>query len=141
MTAKTGKRAIAWAAGVLLLAVCLSVAGCFRNLNSGPFLEKDVAVMMRDGTVLRADVRRPAKTGEYPVLIFRTPYGKSEGDPDNEKTFSEALKRGYAMVIQDVRGRFASEGEFVAYRNEGKDGYDTIEWAARQPWSDRKSVV
>jgi putative CocE/NonD family hydrolase len=136
MTTKTGKRATALMAGIVLLAVCLSVTGCFRNLSSAPFVEKDVAVLMRDGVVLRADVRRPAQAGEYPVLIFRTPYGKSEGDPDNEKTFSEAVKRGYAMVIQDVRGRFESEGEFVAYRNEGKDGYDTIEWAARQPWSD-----
>jgi len=91
---------------------------------------------MRDGVVLRADVRRPKTDGPCPALIFRTPYDKREGDEENEKTFSEALKRGYAMVIQDVRGRYASGGEFVAYQNEGKDGYDTIEWAAKQPWSD-----
>lgn len=107
-----------------------------RAQDAGIFVEKDVLVPMRDGVILRADVRRPAKDGKYPVLIFRTPYDKSEGDEDNEKTFTEAVKRGYAMVICDVRGRFASDGEFVAYLNEGKDGYDTIEWAATQPWSD-----
>jgi putative CocE/NonD family hydrolase len=138
MTTKAWKRATALVAEIVILAVCFVAAGCFGNLRSEPFVERNIAVMMRDGVVLRADVRRPAETGEYPVLIFRTPYGKSEGDPDNEKTFNEAVKRGYAMVIQDVRGRFESEGEFFAYRNEGKDGYDTIEWAARQPWSDRR---
>lgn len=93
-------------------------------------------ITARDGVILRADVRRPKKDGRYPVLIFRTPYGKEEGDEENEKTFAEAVKRGYAMVVCDVRGRYASDGEFVAYQNEGKDGYDTIEWAAKQPWSD-----
>ncbi|MCX6091067.1 MAG: CocE/NonD family hydrolase [Candidatus Atribacteria bacterium] len=136
MNTKTWKRATALGAGIVIITICLVATGYCSNLSSEPFVEKNVAVMMRDGVILRADVRRPAKTGKYPVLIFRTPYGKSEGDPDNEKTFNEAVKRGYAMVIQDVRGRFESEGEFVAYRNEGKDGYDTIEWAAQQPWSD-----
>src|SRR4029434_9794171 len=46
-----------------------------------------------------------------------------------------AAERGYAVVIQDVRGRYQSEGEFRPYENEGRDGYDTIEWAAKQPWS------
>ena len=99
------------------------------------YLERNVAIPARDGVVLRADVRRPKKDGKYPVLIFRTPYDKGEGDEENEKTFAEAVKRGYAMVVCDVRGRHASDGEFVAYVNEGRDGYDTIEWAAKQPWS------
>lgn len=107
-----------------------------RAQDPGIHVEKNVEVPMRDGVILRADVRRPKKEGRYPVLIFRTPYDKQEGDEENEKTFSEAVKRGYAMVIQDVRGRYASDGEFVAYQNEGKDGFDTIEWAAKQPWSD-----
>lgn len=108
-------------------------AGCG---GQGYFVEKNVPVPMRDGVVLRADVRRPSADGRYPVLIFRTPYDKNEGDPYNESTFDEAVRRGYAMVIQDVRGRYASDGEFVAYENEGNDGYDTIEWAAKQAWSD-----
>lgn len=113
----------------------ISLAGCGTPRGTSVFIQKNVAVPMRDGVILRADVRRPSATGKYPVLIFRTPYDKNEGDLDNERSFADAVKRGYAMVIQDVRGRYASGGQFVAYQNEGKDGYDTIEWAARQPWS------
>jgi len=120
--------------GLCLFLAVLTVPGWSQD--PGVFMEKDVAVPMRDGVILRADVRRPGKDGRYPVLIFRTPYGKHEGDEDNEKTFAAAVQRGYAIVIQDVRGRYASDGEFVAYQNEGRDGYDTIEWAAKQPWSD-----
>ena len=96
--------------------------------------EHDVAVPMRDGVVLRADVWRPAETGPFPVLVYRTPYGKTAAQADYT-TFRKAVERGYAVVMQDVRGRFASDGEFVAYQQEGRDGFDTIEWAARQPWS------
>ncbi len=118
-------------------ALGVALTGCGgAGKTSNHFVEKNVPVPMRDGVILRADVRRPAATGRYPVLIFRTPYDKNEGDPDNERSFDDAVKRGYAMVIQDVRGRYASGGEFVAYQNEGGDGYDTIEWAAKQPWSD-----
>jgi putative CocE/NonD family hydrolase len=109
--------------------------------SSNFYLEKDVAVPMRDGVVLRADVYQPAASGRFPVLVFRTPYNKAPSNKDevdlaNDSTFRNAVKRGYAMVVQDVRGRYASEGEFVPYFNEAKDGYDTIEWAAAQPWSD-----
>lgn len=133
---------------VLIFLAALGLSGCAStdhagrtpsDLESSVYIEKNVAVPMRDGVILRADVRRPSQDGKYPVLLFRTPYSKDEGDPDNEKTFTEAIKRGYAVVIQDVRGRFESGGEFVAYVNEGKDGYDTIEWAAAQPWSDGRT--
>ena len=73
-------------------------------------------------------------TNDSQVLVYRTPYGKHNAEKDYE-TFSHAAERGYAVVIQDVRGRYASEGEFVAYQQEGHDGYDTIEWAAAQSWS------
>lgn len=96
---------------------------------------KNAAVPMRDGTVLRADVWLPPTTGRFPTLVYRTPYGK-ESAPQEWTTFRKLPERGYAVVIQDVRGRYASDGAFVPYQNEGKDGYDTIEWAARQPWSD-----
>ena len=96
--------------------------------------EHDVAVTMRDGVVLRADVWRPQGAGPFPVLVYRTPYGKSAAQSDYT-TFGKAVARGYAVVMQDVRGRFASDGDFEPYRHEGRDGYDTIEWAARQQWS------
>jgi len=97
-------------------------------------VEKDIAVPMRDGVVLRADVLRPAGDGRFPTLVYRTPYGKEFALKDYT-TFRHAVKRGYAVVVQDVRGRYASAGDFRPYENEGQDGYDTIEWAAAQPWS------
>src|SRR5512147_2749679 len=96
--------------------------------------EHDVAVPMRDGVILRADVWRPQGSGPFPVLVYRTPYGKTAAQVDYT-TFGKAVQRGYAVVMQDVRGRFASDGAFEPYRGEGRDGYDTIEWAAQQPWS------
>ena len=89
---------------------------------------------MRDGVILRADVLRPTHDGRFPVLVYRTPYGKEFALKDYT-TFRHAVERGYAVVVQDVRGRYASAGDFRPYENEGRDGYDTIEWAARQPWS------
>jgi len=99
--------------------------------------EKDVAVPMRDGVLLRADVLRPRTGAPFPVLVYRTPYGKHEALKEYT-TFRHAVERGYAVVVQDVRGRYASAGEFRPYENEGRDGYDTIEWAAKQPWSNGK---
>jgi len=100
-------------------------------------VDRDVAIPMRDGVVLRADVLRPKSPGPFPVLVYRTPYGKEEALKDYT-TFSHAVERGYAVVVQDVRGRYASGGEFRPYQNEGRDGYDTIEWAAKQSWSNGK---
>jgi putative CocE/NonD family hydrolase len=94
-----------------------------------------VAIPMRDGIVLRADVLRPDSSGHYPVLVYRTPYGR--GEVSNGSTLVQAaVRRGYAVVLEDVRGRYESGGTFDPYFQEGRDGYDTIEWAARQPWSD-----
>ena len=96
--------------------------------------DTNVAIPMRDGVVLRADVWRPAKEGRFPVLVYRTPYDKSESGAA-QSTARKAVQRGYVVVMQDVRGRYASSGDFRAYQQEGRDGYDTIEWAAEQPWS------
>ncbi len=125
----------------LALAVSLWAAIPFFSQTSQPdeaqpfVMMKDVAVPMRDGVVLRADILLPAESGRFPTLVYRTPYDK-ESALREHKTFEKAVARGYAVVVQDVRGRYASDGDFNAYRNEGKDGYDTIEWAARQQWSD-----
>ena len=122
------------AVGITFARVGISATGKGKAAREG-VQRKDVAVTMRDGVVLRADVWLPKEEGRFPTLVYRTPYGKSDAQKD-WSTFGKAVKRGYAVVIQDVRGRYASEGEFTPYQNEGKDGYDTIEWAARQPWSD-----
>ncbi|HKS76066.1 MAG TPA: CocE/NonD family hydrolase [Terriglobales bacterium] len=120
----------------LLLGLMVVVAPLCLAQKTSPaaVIEKDVAVPMRDGTVLRADVLRPTSKGSFPVLVYRTPYGKEFALKDYT-TFQHAVERGYAVVVQDVRGRYASAGEFRPYQNEGRDGYDTIEWAARQKWS------
>lgn len=95
--------------------------------------ERDVAIPMRDGVVLRADIYRPAAGGPFPALVYRTPYGKGPTARWYD-THRAAVARGYVVVIQDVRGRYASEGEFYPYINEGMDGFDTIEWVAGQSW-------
>jgi putative CocE/NonD family hydrolase len=108
--------------------------GSIVNAQTAPIVRKNVEIKMRDGVVLRADLLLPSSGGQFPVLIYRTPYGKDNA-PKEWNTFDKAVARGYVVVIQDVRGRYASDGEFDAYKNEGRDGYDTIEWAAGEPWS------
>jgi putative CocE/NonD family hydrolase len=98
------------------------------------FIEQSVDVPMRDGTPLRTDIRRPSSGGRFPVLVYRTPYGRKSAEKEYT-TFDRAVERGYAVVVQDVRGRYDSGGEFRPYEHEGHDGFDTIEWAARQSWS------
>jgi hypothetical protein len=98
-------------------------------------IQNNVMVAMRDGVKLQADVWRPKDEGKFPTLVYRTPYNRNRS-PDGDTLFRKAVERGYAVVMQDVRGRYGSEGQFNPYFQEGKDGYDTIEWAAAQPWSD-----
>lgn len=114
------------------LAACDS--GSDVPVSASMVSEMNVAVPMRDGTVLRADVFRPGGPGPFPVLVYRTPYGKHSA-VESYQTHLRAVERGYAVVLQDVRGRYESAGIFVPYWHEGKDGFDTIEWAATQPWS------
>jgi len=123
--------------GVLALSLSSFAQQAPEPAMSDAVTANDVAVPMRDGVVLRADVVRPKRSGPFPVLVYRTPYGKEEALKDYT-TFRHAVERGYAVVVQDVRGRYASAGEFRPYENEGRDGYDTIEWTAGQPWSNGK---
>jgi putative CocE/NonD family hydrolase len=88
---------------------------------------------MRDGVRLAADVVLPAppdRTGPLPALLTRTPYGRQRFLADARFLAGH----GYAVVLQDVRGRYDSDGEWYPFRNEGPDGFDAIEWVARQPW-------
>ncbi len=120
---------------VLILATSIFISAQDAPNSTPHFvLEKDVPVLMRDGVVLRADVMRPAAGNKFPALVYRTPYGKDAAQQEYS-TFKHGVERGYAVVIQDVRGRYHSDGDFRPYENEGPDGYDTIEWAAAQPWS------
>jgi putative CocE/NonD family hydrolase len=97
-----------------------------------------VPVRMRDGVTLRADVYRPARAGRFPVIVVRTPYGIQRENVGVHDNLIHLARLGYAVVNQDGRGRYESEGRWDPFRHEGRDGYDTIEWAARQPWSNGK---
>lgn len=105
--------------------------------SSSMRVERDVAVEMRDGTVLYADVYRPDDSGRHPVLLQRTTYNKQLLTLALVQTDTlRAVERGYAVVIQDVRGRYQSEGIFNPFHQEMADGYDSVEWCAQQSWSD-----
>ncbi len=96
-------------------------------------VEQDVPATMRDGTVLRADVYRPATGGPYPVLLSRLPYGKSHPINTGHLDPLSVARSGFIVVLQDTRGRFASDGEWETWNHEPDDGYDTVRWAAALP--------
>jgi uncharacterized protein len=95
----------------------------------------DVPAQMRDGTTLRANIYRPSTEGRWPVLLTRLPYGKDFSHGGGVLDALQVARRGYVVIIQDVRGRFASDGEWSPMRNEALDGVDTIAWASQLPYS------
>ncbi|MGV7929199.1 MAG: CocE/NonD family hydrolase [Spirochaetota bacterium] len=134
---------------ILALALCAVLAWCMRWHIIACYLglpapghsvtvQKDVMVPMRDGVRLSADIYRPSKEGKYPVILLRTMYGKR--NPGHKYSFTGSLfaSQGYVFIVQDVRGKFDSEGEFYPYIYEAKDGHDTIEWAGTREWSTGK---
>ncbi len=92
-------------------------------------------IAMRDSVQLDTHVFHPNSASRFPAILIRTPYGKGL---DLLPSYEAFVNRGYAMVVQDVRGRYLSDGTFDALDQEGADGYDTLNWIARQPWSDGK---
>lgn len=92
-------------------------------------------VPMRDGVKLATDVYGIEAGVKKPVLLLRTPYDK-KGGAGAAKRYAAA---GYVAVVQDARGAFASEGRYFHHNNDDQDGFDTIEWLARQPWSNGKT--
>jgi putative CocE/NonD family hydrolase len=98
--------------------------------------QNGVTMKTRDGVTLRADIYHPKSDAKFPVILMRTPYDKSAGwavSPAYQIT-----AHGYVVVVQDVRGRYTSEGEFYPFRHESDDGYDAVEWAAALPNSNGK---
>ncbi len=121
----------------LLFVLVILVAPCFAD---GPYqvkVERNVPVKMRDGVILRGDILRPDVEGKFPVLLQRTPYRRSTWGYDIGFAL-QAASKGYVVFIQDVRGRFTSDGEWRPFVHESEDGYDTIEWIAAQPYSNGK---
>ena len=116
----------------------MTTTGAVKSVDS-VLVECDVPLVTRDGTVLRSNVYRPSGDGPWPVLLTRLPYGK-----DNPPALGfhaslldpmAAARRGYIVVVQDVRGTNASDGEFRPFRDEYTDGADAVSWAAGLPGS------
>ncbi len=114
-------------------------------------VERDIMVAMRDGIKLACDVYRPAHgdrvaEGSFPAILERTPYDKSavsrseitrrspQSPNRREEVAAFFVRHGYAVVFQDCRGRYGSEGVFRKYLDEAPDGYDTCAWMVQQPW-------
>ena len=120
---------------LLLLVFAILPNGATRAADSyAVTFERNVAMKTRDGVTLYADIFRPKADGRFPVLLQRTPYDKNNG-------VSVGLKgaaRGFVMIIQDVRGRFTSEGEWYVFKHESEDGFDAVEWAAALPYANGK---
>lgn len=139
MCARTGRLA------VTLVRACLILVPLAALADDGPHqvsLQHNVMVPMRDGVRLAADVYRPAKDGQplagrWPAILMRTPYSKGAGDKGHADGHYFA-RWGYAVVFQDTRGRYDSEGTWHMLTDDGPDGFDTAAWIAQQPWSDGK---
>jgi putative CocE/NonD family hydrolase len=114
----------------LAFAACLGLSA-----STKPAIKQlHVFIPMRDGVKLAANVFLPDEPARRPVILERTPYGKT----DLGTNYEFFVNHGYVVVVQDVRGRYESEGSFTPMRQEPNDGDDTLNWIARQPWSDGK---
>ncbi|GAA3385740.1 CocE/NonD family hydrolase [Cryptosporangium minutisporangium] len=111
-----------------------------RKLDRAPLAVTavhDQPIPMRDGTILRADVHRPAEGEPVPTLLVRNPYGEGLG---RAMPVVPALEAGFAVVIQHCRGRGTSDGMFEPWADEPSDGADTVRWVTAQPWSNELVV-
>jgi uncharacterized protein len=129
---------------LLFSAMALSVLfspSANADLSKGPCTvtkQADVPAKMRDGITLLADVYRPTEAGSYPVILMRLPYDKSTAQTYVYASPEFYASHCYIVAIQDVRGQYASQGTFYAFRDEMNDGYDSVEWAASLPGSSGK---
>ena len=110
------------------------VAAVFYSASTVSIEPREEMVPMRDGVKLSTIIYLPEGSGPWPVVLVRTPYGKQSQTRSN----AEWTKNGFAFVVQDVRGTFKSEGKYRPFVDDQVDGYDTVEWLARQPWSNGK---
>jgi putative CocE/NonD family hydrolase len=125
--------------GFLLATVGLGAPWPVRAQTAPPsdiVVQYDVPMKTRDGVTLYADIYRPSSPGKFPVILMRTPYDKSVNWAVSPA--HKMVLRGYVVIIQDVRGRYTSEGDWYPFRHEQADGFDTVEWAAALPYSDGK---
>jgi len=130
-----------WVAGffscVWLLVIARVSLRAQGDANYGVTVMKNVMVPMRDGVKLAVDIYRPSRNGQpiegsFPVILTRTPYNKEDAAP----TANSLVPYGYVVVLQDVRGRYKSEGHWRPHVNDPYDGFDTAKWIGSQPWCD-----
>ncbi len=120
------------------LTVSMTLSGVAVAEDYAVRMLKSNMVPMRDGTLLSTDLYLPeGATGKLPVILIRTVYGKNPVFEDTP-VFQTLVGRGYVIAVQDIRGRFESEGKYVVARNRREDGYDTVEWLIAQDWSNQK---
>jgi putative CocE/NonD family hydrolase len=128
---------------IAVCTVCARADGPVPATRTATFevqVQRDVMIPARDGTLLAADIYRPAHQetpadGRFPCLLTRTPYNKGDGTSPEARYFAE---RGYVVVVNDVRGRYKSQGTWRLIADDPADGFDVVEWIAQQPWSDGK---
>ncbi len=122
--------------GPLMMVLAMTMTAGVAAAAQSPYpvaLEFGVRIPMRDGIALSTDIYRPDSPGRFPVILVRTPY--DNGLASSRRAGKHWATLGYVYAVQDVRGRGDSDGEFYPLVAEAKDGHDTIEWLARQPWS------
>lgn len=127
----------------LLTVPTLAAQGASAAADPTTGREWEEMVAMRDGVRLATSIYLPPGAGPWPVILSRTPYGKDKADRGAKAGagapgVASYLEKGYARVVQDSRGKFRSEGEYRPFADDIEDGYDTIEWIAKQPWSNGK---
>lgn len=121
----------------LLIGICVAVAlasSVWAQQSYEVIAQNGVSMKTRDGVTLYADIYRPKADGKFPVILMRTPYDKSVSWAVSPAY--QIVEHGYVVVVQDVRGRYTSEGEWYPFRHETADGYDTVEWVAALPYVD-----
>ncbi|MBK3573893.1 CocE/NonD family hydrolase [Streptomyces sp. MBT65] len=110
----------------------------YEHIGPAPLNEsaEQRMVPMRDGAELATDLYIPSSPEPCPAVLFRLPYDKNSRYMLMAQLAPHFTSHGYALVVQDVRGKFRSQGETRPFEHEAEDGYDTIDWITRQPWSD-----
>ena len=121
---------------LILSAPTLQSQSTPATVSADIIVEHNVSMKTRDGVTLHADIYRPKTPDKFPVILMRTPYDKSASWAIMPAY--KAVARGYVFIIQDVRGRYTSEGEWYPFRHEQADGYDAVEWAASLLYSNGK---
>lgn len=143
MNTRTLLLIIAFVFSIFTTSVIQAQEDVFQQLEEIAVLEEKVMMPMRDGIRLATDIYRPKTDQKVPIIFSRTPYNFNTWQDGEQKTRTaeqalQAVKRGYAFVVQNERGRYFSEGEWDILGTPLTDGYDAFTWMKDQPWSNGK---